>query len=368
MEDMPRKLPLHVLKERNRHGTWVYYYRVGKGPRTRLRGEPGSDEFKASYKAAVIGTPLVERRERSDTRSLKWLIERYMESRKWAELSVATRRARGNLFLQMVKAAGDEFFADISKQDMEAAIDARANTPAQANCLLKAVRGLFAWAIKNDIAVFDPTQGVEPIHYKSDGFEPWTNEDVIKFCTKWKVGTRQRLAFELLLCSGLRRSDIVKAGRQHMSGNTFSMRTKKTGAEITVEFPDRLMKVIGETKTGDLAFVVGESGKPFTSEGFGNWFRKHCTAAGVHKSAHGVRKLSATLAANAGATSHELMAQYGWATSRQAETYTKKADRKRLGIRSSKLVAEQIETELTPHLIPSAGNIPNNARKSKSAK
>jgi len=368
MDAMPRKLPLNVIKEKTRHGTWVYYYRVGKGPRTRLRGELDSNEFKAAYKAAVIGTPIIERREKADSRSIKWLIDRYMESRKWAELSVATRRARSNLFKQMVDAAGDKFFADISKQDMEAALDARAHTPAQANCLLKAVRGLFTWAIKNDIVAFDPTHGVEPVQYKSDGFEPWTAEDVNKFCRKWKIGTRQRLAFELLLCSGLRRSDIVRAGRQHMTGNTLSMRTKKTGTEVTVEFPDRLMKVIEKTKTGDLAFVVGENGRPFTVESFGNWFRKHCSAADVHKSAHGVRKLSATLAANAGASSHELMAQFGWATSRQAEVYTKQADRKRLGIKASKLVAEQIEIELSPHLIPSAGKNQNRQMKSKRGK
>ncbi|RYE68011.1 MAG: hypothetical protein EOP17_07270 [Rhizobiaceae bacterium] len=205
--------------------------------------------------------------------------------------------------------------------------------------------------------VEDPTNGVEAVKYKSDAFEPWVAEDVAKFCTTWQIGTRQRLAFELLLCSGLRRSDIVRAGRQHMVGNTFSMRTQKTGAEMTVEFPDRLMSVIAQTQTGDLAFIGGENGQPFTTESFGNWFRKHCTKAGVEKSAHGVRKLSATLAANAGASSHELMAQYGWATSRQAETYTKQADRKRLGVRASKLVAEQIEVELSPHLNPSAGKI-----------
>lgn len=358
MENMPRKLPLNVIKEKNRHGTWVFYYRVGKGQRTRLHGAPGSAEFTAAYKAAVAGTPAVEpRRFSSDTRSLKWLIERYMESRKWAALSVATRRARGNLFLQMLKNADGAFFGDVSKRDVEAALDARAATPAQANCLLKALRGLFEWAVKSDLTIFDPTHGVETVKYKSDGFEPWVAEDVAKFCSKWQIGTRQRLAFELLLCSGLRRSDIVRAGRQHMIGNTFSMRTQKTGAEITVEFPERLMSAIVQTQTGDLAFIVGENGQPFTTESFGNWFRKHCTAAGVEKSAHGVRKLSATLAANAGASSHELMAQYGWATSRQAETYTKQADRKRLGVRASKLVAEQIEVELSPHLNPSAGKI-----------
>lgn len=366
METMPRKLPLNVIKERNRHGTVVFYYRVGKGPRTRLRGVPGSEEFKAAYRDAIAAEKPARTRHRGDTRTLKWLIGQYMESRKWAELSVSTRRARGNLFLQMLKNAGDAFYADISKKDVQAALEARSSTPGQANALLKALRGVFDWAIKSDLAEFDPTHGVERLAYKTDGFEPWTSEDVHLFCRTWQIGTAQRLAMELLLCSGLRRSDIVRAGRQHMTGNVFSMRTRKTGADITVEFPERLMKVIEETKTGDLAFVVGENGRPFTVESFGNWFRKHCTAAGVSKSAHGLRKLSATLAANAGASSHELMAQYGWATSRQAEVYTKKADRKRLGIRASKLVAEQIEIELSPHLNSSAGKNENSTTKTKS--
>ncbi|WP_306834386.1 tyrosine-type recombinase/integrase [Neorhizobium huautlense] len=363
MQDMPRKLPLNVIREKNRHGTIVFYYRVGKGPRTRLAGEPGTEEFKQSYRDAIAAEQPARPRQRGDSRTLKWLIGQYMESRQWADLATSTRKARGNLFIQMLKNAGDSFFADISKKDVEAALDARAGTPGQANALLKALRGVFEWAVKADLTGFDPTHGVDRLQYKTDGFEPWTSEDVHKFCLKWKIGTPQRLAMELLLCSGLRRSDIVRAGRQHMSGNTFTLRTHKTGAEITVEFPDRLMKVIEKTKTGDLAFIVGENGRPFTVESFGNWFRKHCTKADVDKSAHGLRKLSATLAANAGASSHELMAQYGWATSRQAEIYTKKADRKRLGIRASKLVAEQIEIELAPHLNPGAGNIQNTEAK-----
>jgi hypothetical protein len=46
-----------------------------------------------------------------------------------------------------------------------------------------------------------------------------------------------------------------------------------------------------------LAFVCGEAGKPLTKESFGNAFREACRAAGVAKSAHGVRKIGATRAA-----------------------------------------------------------------------
>lgn len=365
MEIMPRKLPLNVTKEKNRHGTWVFYYRVDKGPRTRLRGDPDSDQFKADYKAAVAGQPVKVQREAGPAQSLSWLIARYMESARWKKLSVATRKQRGNLFRQAIDKSKNADFRDLTSADMTSAMEGRSDTPAQANCFLKAMRGLFEWAMKNNHVPSNPTDGVESISYKSDGIAAWTSADIKQFCAKWKIGTRPRLALELLICSGLRRSDLVLAGRQHMTGNIFSIRTTKTGTEITVEFTERLIEVINATETGDLHFLVSSYGTPFTVESFGNWFRDCCREAKIVKSAHGVRKFAATMAANGGASSHEIMAQFGWASVRQAEVYTKKADRKRLGVSGSRVAAEQTEKELSPHLIPSAGKNGNIAIKSK---
>ena len=41
-------------------------------------------------------------------------------------------------------------------------------------------------------------------------------EHCAKFEKKHALGTRARLAYELLSCTGLRRSDIVRVGRQHI--------------------------------------------------------------------------------------------------------------------------------------------------------
>jgi len=70
---------------------------------------------------------------------------------------------------------------------------------------------------------------------------------------------------------------------------------------------------------GHLAYLVTEFGKPFTANEFGNWFRKRCDEAGLPQcSAHGLRKAGATIAANTGATEHQLMAIYGWESPKQA--------------------------------------------------
>jgi hypothetical protein len=65
-------------------------------------------------------------------------------------------------------------------------------------------------------------------------------------------------------------------------------------------------------------------------ESFGNEFSAAARAAGIKKSAHGVRKIAATIAADNGATVHQLMAIFGWLTIGQAEVYTREAERVRL--------------------------------------
>ncbi len=86
------------------------------------------------------------------------------------------------------------------------------------------------------------------------------------------------------------------------------------------------------TPSGDLCYLVTAHGKPHSVKAFGNWFKKRCREAGIDAdlSAHGVRKLGATRCADAGATEHQLMALFGWSSTKQAALYTLKANRKKL--------------------------------------
>ena len=74
---------------------------------------------------------------------------------------------------------------------------------------------------------------------------------------------------------------------------------------------------------------------------FGNEFAIACRAAGVLGSAHGVRKIAATRAANAGATVAELEAIFGWSGGKMAALYTRAADRSRLAKGAMHKLAEQ---------------------------
>ena len=52
---MPRPRLPHLRHEQNRHGNWCWYFRKANGPRIRMPGTYGSDEFRAAYQAALTG-------------------------------------------------------------------------------------------------------------------------------------------------------------------------------------------------------------------------------------------------------------------------------------------------------------------------
>jgi len=64
----------------------------------------------------------------------------------------------------------------------------------------------------------------------------------------------------------------------------------------------------------------------------------------VKKSAHGLRKIGATRAANNGATVAQLNAIFGWTGSKMASLYTQNADRKRLAQDAIAMLANESAT------------------------
>jgi integrase len=331
MLTMPRPRPPHLRREVTRHGNVVWYVRRDEGQRIRIRATFGTPDFDVEYQAALNATPRPVKGG-TPAGSIAWLIERYQETTAWTKLSRASQRQRQNMLAQVIKAAGNRPFTDITKLSLEAARDRR--TAAQGRKFLDVMRGLLRWAVKAGIANVDPTAGVaNPRAEKTAGFHVWSEDDVAVYEARWSIGTRQRVWLDVLLYTGLRRGDAVKLGRQHVRDGVATLKTEKTDTEVTLPILPVLSETLASGPCGDLAYIAGESGRPLTKESFGNLFRKACRAAGLeNRSAHGLRKAAATRAANAGATVAQLEAIFGWSGGTMAALYTRAADRRRLAI------------------------------------
>jgi len=356
---MPRKLPLHVVRDRSRHGKVRFYFRVGLGIRTRLP-DINSPDFRAAYMACLGGTaqePHTSAPAR-DGVSLAALIDQYRDSARWAELSPATQKQRRNIFARVIKEAGNYNFKDIIPEDLKAARERRKDTPAQARNFLDAMRGLFRWAHEAGLVEVDPSEGVKnPRKSRSEhGFPAWSDGDVQAYRARWGEGSIQRRWLDVLLATGVRRGDAVRLHSDQVRDGWLEIKTEKNGMLVYVPLPPSLCEIRGW-------FIVGETGKPLTKESFGNAFRVACLAAGIDKSAHGLRKLAATRAAEQGLSVAELEALFGWSGGTMASHYTKAANRKTLAQSGARKM--QTGHENTAPDLHSAVNVANNEMKTR---
>lgn len=341
------------------NGKVVWYVRRGSGPRIRINSAYGSTEFLTEYHAAVASLAIVTPKGNIGAGSFEWLIRRYRESSTWEALAQATRDQRENILRHVEKGAGDVPFKAITRAKIIEGREKRKATPNQANNFIKTMRGLFRWAIDAEHTKLDPTRDVKLLNVKTDGFHVWTDDELSRFEKRWPIGTRERLAFDLLLYTGLRRGDAVLLGRQNVKEGVFRIKTEKNGVVVEAPILPALSRSIEASPTGDLAFIAGERGLPMAKESFGNWFRETCKAAKVPGSAHDLRKAGATRAAENGATTTELKALFGWTDDAMPSYYTKTANRALVATgASSKMERKRdiLSPHLSPHLSETAGN------------
>jgi integrase len=80
-----------------------------------------------------------------------------------------------------------------------------------------------------------------------------------------------------------------------------------------------------------LTFLVNKNGRPYSANGFGDWFRQRCDEAGLHHcTAHGLRKAACTRLADLGCTTHQIAAISGHKSLSEVERYTKAANQAKL--------------------------------------
>ena len=328
------KLP-YLMPDRDRHGNERYYVRRKGRPKVRIRKEPGTPEFLAAYQAA-IGSPAPAKSGRHGRNTFRGLCARYYESAEFGELGESTRHVRRLILDRVAEQIGNHPFKLIERKHVRKMRDDRRHAPEGANSIVKALRQLFKWAVEVELAEQNPARDVPYLRGNPDGHHTWTLEEVEQYRKQHPLGTKARLALELLLFTGTRRSDVVRLGRAMVRDGWISYTEVKNARRKPKHraFPvlPILQAAIDDTTiTGHKTYLVTEHGQPYTANGFGNWFRRRCNEAGLsHCSAHGLRKAGATIAADNGATEHELMAIYDWDSPKQAALYTRKANRKKL--------------------------------------
>lgn len=361
----------YLMSDTDRHGNRRLYVRRN-GRKVRLKTRPGSDGFLEAYKTALQALETTADSARRDQLgrpqkgTVGWLAARYFaEGGDYKRLVDKSRQARrsciescleeplkpgGSLLIRHVPVAR---FGPVHVKMLR---DRKAEHPGAANNRRKHLSAMCAWAVEMGLMAANPVRDVKMAkRNRAGGYHTWTVEEVRQYVARHPVGTKACLALALLLFTGARRQDMVKFGRQHVRDGWLRYVPLKTlykrNTPSQKPWLPILDQIVKSSPCGDLTFLVTEHGLPFSANGIGNKFRDWCDEAGLPQcTAHGLKKIGATLAAEAGATASQLMAVFDWTTLSQAKVYTDAADRKRMAGEAMSLIAEQPANIFLPHL------------------
>ena len=334
-----RRPPKYVHGFIDRHGKPRFYFRRAGFKKVPLPGLPWSGQFMEAYEQAIAGQPasLDVGAKHTKPGSIRALAISYFQSVDYRSMQARTQRVYRGLIERFSEQAdkdgnkfGDKRAALIGREHVVRLLATKADKPEAANQFRKVLRAMMKHAVEIGLRADDPTRDVRAIRVRSDGFHSWSDAEIAQFEKCHPIGSRARLAFALLLYTGQRRSDVVRMGCQHVRDGVLTVRQQKTGTKLSIPVHPTLQAILNAV-SDNLTFLTTQFGKPFTSNGFGNWFRNQCNAAGLPQcSAHGLRKAAARRLAEAGCTAHEIASITGHASLKKIAHYTRAADQGRL--------------------------------------
>lgn len=330
---------LMPVKRRNGHVAW--YLRRKGHKLVPLPDLPHDDPaFVAAWAAAMEATGPV-RELRLPPGSIAGLTEAAMASDRFLSRSAVYRATLRRHFEAIRQTAGTAPAKGLRDKHVRADVT-RAASPADR---LKAWRFLCAFGVDAGLLDLDPTQGVKlAARPRTTGHMPWTADEIDRFRARWTIGTAKRLAFEVLHWTGLRIGDAVNIGPGHVDRRgvlVFSQSKVKESAFIPWRgalpawaadgASDRAMmhQALESVQVRHMTFLATAQGAARSDKALGNMIREAARSAGVEKSAHGLRKTRGIALAEGGASAHQIMSWLGHQTLKEAEHYTRLANRRR---------------------------------------
>ncbi|HEX7873962.1 MAG TPA: tyrosine-type recombinase/integrase [Sphingobium sp.] len=327
-----RWLPDGVSEYADRHGKKRYRFRKTGFLTHHFKSLPGSVEFMTEYAEATQARVEAGKGGREAARgTINDLCARYYETPTWRSMAPTSQKTYRGIIERFREKHGAKPVAAVTTGHLDAILGKMQDTPAAANNLRKVLKRLFRLAVKLGLRRDNPA--VETDSFKTGtGFHTWTEEEIEQYRERHPLGTKARLAMELLLNTAARRCNVASLQRSQLRKGKFHIQHVKGNDETAVPIFRETQAAIEAMPVAGLDyFIVTEFGKPFTAPGFGNWFRERCNEAGLHHcSAHGLRKAMSRRLAEAGSSDAQGRSFTGQKKNATFAHYAAKANRERL--------------------------------------
>lgn len=329
-----RWLPKWVSEYRDRHGKLRYRFRRKGFKNYSFKAAPGSEGFRQEYdlcKQGISSEKIAVGTDRVQPGTFDDLISRYYRSPDFQDPGQRTQVVYRGVIERWRAKYGKAKVRDLQASHVAHMMAEMMPHRTAANMLRKRLRALMQFAIREGMATNNPVLATKPYRVKSEGFHTWTEEEIAQYEARHPLGTKARLALDLMLWTGQRPGDARLLGPGHVRTKRLVLTQEKTGTSISVPILAPLAESILATKSGAMVFLLSEYGRPYSRKGFGNKFRQWCDEAGLPQcSAHGLRKSASRRFAEAGCSNQEIKSWTGHTSDSEVSRYTAAADRQLL--------------------------------------
>lgn len=319
------RLP-HIHEYRDRHGKLRRYVRRPGHRQVPLPGVPGSPEFMEAYQAAMTGNiPAKNARHKAGT--LAALATDFFGSIDFANLKPTSQATYRVVLGPIISKDGHRIVREMPIDKAEKIImEIGARAPGMANLTRAVLHKLMKHAIKLRLRTDNPFD--EVAKYKLGTHHTWTDEQIETFEKRWPLGTRERLAFALLLYTGQRVGDVARMRRADIRDGAIYLVQAKTAAQLCIPIHPALARALKAGPNNGLHLVGDRNGAPIKRATLSGVIAKAAAMAGLPKIcvAHGLRKAALRLLAEHGSTTKQIQAVSGHRSLTEVERYTRKAD------------------------------------------
>lgn len=285
-------------------GEAVYYYHRATG--TRLKGEPGSAEFVASFHEAAGAAARLR-----NSGTVSGLIKAYCESRQWKKLAPSTREI-GQLNLNAVedkwgrtpvKIAGDKRSRAVFLKWHDKLAE---DHPRAADAKLAALARVLSWALDRGLIDNNPLFTFERAYSSDRSDKIWLPEHIAAF--ERVAGPELCDALALGLHTGQRQGDLLRLTWTAYNGTAITLVQSKGKRSVYIPCTKALRARLDTMSRRSTQILTRPDGSAWTSDAFKKAWRAAYGASKLKDDLHfhDLRGTAVTMLAEAGATVPEI--------------------------------------------------------------
>jgi len=243
----------------------TYYYAWRGGPR--LRGEPGSPEFHASYNEAV------ESRRTPDTGNFKSLVTLYKASKDYTKLADSTKKNWATWLDRIADYFGDLSIRQFDRPEKIRPVIRRWRSqwddkPRSADYAMQVLSCVLSHAVDPLGKIGgNPCEGIKRLYTGDRSEIIWTDADIIEF--KAACSLELAHAVDLAAYTGLRLGDLIRLAWSHVGDDAIVLRTGKSRhrREAMIPLYDDLRAVLARIPKHSTTILTSARRRPWTASG-----------------------------------------------------------------------------------------------------